>query len=114
MNKKKSQPLPNQDLLASSVPSYTEIQDHVFSVRKDGLYLGGNKIEPTLRSLLKDDAETIKNSRLWEILNASLLNEAFDLALIQSTDFEQVQFAKALKHAQHFILNVIFILSKKD
>lgn len=68
---------------------------------------------PQIRSLLRDEAKNLQNTRLWEILNASVINEAYNLALIQSKDFNNVQFAKALKHWNHFMLNAIYLLSKE-
>jgi len=110
MKKPQSQTSQSQD----QSPSYSSLEDSVFTVVKGKIYIGKTEIESTLRSVLRDEAENLNSSRLWEILNASVINEAYNLALIHSTDFDQVQFAKALKHWGHFMMNVIHVLSKKD
>jgi hypothetical protein len=94
--------------LESSV--FTEIE----SGPNKGIYIGKEKIPNVLRSLLRDESKNIQTTRLWEIMNASVINEAYNLALMQSTDFEQVNFAKALKHWSFFMMNVMKILEKND
>lgn len=94
-----------------TVPHFLSVESRVFTCAKDGtIYIGKEKITNDLKATLKDDARFFEKSRLWEILNASAINEAYNLALLQSKDFEQVQFAKALKHWTHFMLNVIHTL----
>ncbi len=111
---KKSPQSSKSDQSESLTPSFLEIQAHIFTAIEDGtLYIGQDKVEPALRSLLRDEAKNLQTMRLWEIMNASVLNEAYDLALRQSTDFDHVRFAKALKHWSFFMLNVIHILAKE-
>jgi len=112
MNKKKSPQQQDQDQLEES-PKFLDLESRVFSVINGKMYIGREEIPPTLRSLLRDEAVNIQATRLWEIMNASVINEAYNHALLSSTDFNQVQFAKALKHWSHFMINVMHLLSKK-
>lgn len=95
------------------LPSFTEVEQHVFAERGGNVFIGGIEVTPQLRSTLRDEAEYIQSSRLWEVLNASILNEAYDIALIKSKDFDQVLSAKLLHHWAHFMRNVIHTLAKK-
>lgn len=113
MNKKSSPSSPNPDLLDSSLPSFLEIQSKVFKEEKGKIFIGGHETDPALRSLLRDEAEALQKTRLWEILNASVLDEAYNLALLQSQDWTAVQFAKSLKHWSHFMINVIHKIAKR-
>lgn len=111
MNKKQPQKDTLEQELSQS-PSFTDIESRIYKQVGNDVYIGKDKINEAMRSALRDDAKMIEASRLWEILNASALNEAYDIALIRSLDFDQVRFAKALKHWIHFMRNVIYNLTK--
>ena len=94
------------------LPDFSEIEKRVFEARKDGhIYIGGVKITPEIRDLLKEQSKYLETSQLWEILNASIANEAVNLSLIQSQNFDHVQFAKALWHWSAFMQKVVKRLS---
>ena len=112
--KKSSQTSSKQDQSEKSTPKFLDIESSVFTVVGKDIYIGKEKIPNVLRSLLRDESKNIQATRWWEILNASAINEAYNLALMQSTDFEQVSFAKALKHWSFFMMNVLKILEKVD
>lgn len=94
------------------LPNFLDIESRVFTQVGNDIYIGKDKIDQTLRSVLRDEAKNIQSSRLWEILNASAINEAYNLALIQSKNFDEVTSAKMLKHWSFFMVNVIHTLSK--
>jgi hypothetical protein len=95
------------------LPDFSSIEKKVFKKLKSGsLVIGGVEIHPDIRDALREQAKSLDTSQLWEILNASLANEAIDLSLIQSSNFEHVQFAKALWHYSVFMRNVVAILAK--
>jgi hypothetical protein len=95
------------------LPDYRAIKRRIFSVKNGKIYIGGEEITPELRDVLRDQARSLQTSQLWEILNASITNEAINLALIQSTNYDHVQFAKALHHFAHFIHNSVHTLAKE-
>lgn len=72
--------------------------DKVFSEDKGEIFIGGEKIKPELRSILKEQAFYLSSSQLWEILNATITQESSDLALKKSTEWNHVLYAKALKY----------------
>lgn len=74
------------------------IKDKVFSEVKGELFIGGEKIKPELLTVLKEQAKYLSTSQLWDIFNSTAINEANDLALNKSTEWQHVQFAKALKY----------------
>lgn len=104
----------NQDQSEISAPDFTSSELKVFSVYGGKIYIGREEITPEKLSILKEEAKYIEKTELWEILNASVTNEAYTIALIQSLDFESVKSAKMLHHWGHFMRNVIHILSKND
>lgn len=101
-----------QSPTSDQLPTYLDVESRVFTKVGEDIYIGKNKIEPALRSVLRDEAKNLQSSRLWEILNASAINEAYNLALIQSKNFDEVTSAKMLKHWSFFMINVIHKLSK--
>ena len=109
--KKKSQKLPKSDQ-SEDFPSFLDIESRVFTEYKGNIYIGKDKIDATLRSVLKDEAKNLQVSRLWEILNASVINEAYRLGLNQSQNWDNVLYAKALYEWSKFMLNVIHTLAK--
>lgn len=101
-----------QDELQSSV-SFSEIAEHVFGQAKNGtLLIGGQPIPAPLRETLRDEAEYIIKSRLWEILNAAVMNEEYRLGMLEAKEWEHVRFAKALHHWAQFFRNTLFTLAK--
>ena len=98
--------------MEESLPSFSEIGSKVFSEKGGVVYIGGEAVTPSIRSLLRDQAKSFQTTQLWEIMNASTTDEAYKLALIQSTDFDQVKSAKMLHHWGHFMRNIIHVLAK--
>lgn len=94
-------------------PDFSTISSRIFATANGDVFLGKKKISPDLRAALRDQARALQSSQLWDILDASITNEAANLALIQSTDFSQVRFAKALHHWNHFLRNVVHTLAKE-
>ena len=111
---KKSSMKPLNQAPLENLPSFTDAESRVFTKIGKDVYIGREKMTDVMRSLFRDEAKNMQTMRLWEVLNDSVIYEAYDLALRQSTDFDQVMFAKSLKHWSHFIMNVIRILSQED
>lgn len=101
------------DLLGIS-HKVNELSKRVFEVKDKKIYLGGEEIKADVRSVMKDEAEYIRNSRLWEALQATIVNESSNIALIQSKDFDEVKSGKMLFHWQYVLENMIHVLTKKD
>lgn len=96
------------------LPNLAEIGKRVFHKAKDGsISVGGVVLSNEMRDLLREQANYLQTSQLWEILNASAANEAIDVSLIQSENFEHVQFAKALWHWSTFMRNIVLMLGRK-
>lgn len=95
------------------LPDFSQMEQRVFAAIQGRIFIGKEEIKPDVRSLLRDQAKSLQTSQLWEIMNASITQEAANLALIQSKDFDAVQFAKALHHWGFFMRNVVHTLSKE-
>lgn len=93
-------------------PNFTSIEDKIFTEYKGDIYIGKEKIKPDFKGVLKDQARSLVTSDLYEVFHATLLNEAYSIALDQSTNFEQVQFAKALKHVVFMVDNILIKVQK--
>lgn len=88
------------------------IQSHIFQEKNGNIYIGGQLIDKQMRELLRDQAEYILRSDLWEIFNATITNEAANLALVQSMNWEHVNTAKMLHHWIHVMKNIVVLLGK--
>lgn len=89
------------------------ISKRVFEERKGQIYIGNELIKPEILDVLKEQARYLETSQLYEILRATIINESADLALKQSQNWEQVQFAKALHHWVYVFDNILLVLKKK-
>ena len=99
---------------SQKLPDYSDIEVSIFSEDERGIIsIGGKKISPELRDVLRDQAKYLKTSQLWEVLSASLTNEAIQLGLLKSTNFDHVQFAKSLWHIRVFVDKVVDKLISK-
>ena len=87
-------------------------ETRIFAERAGKFFIGGVEIDTQTRELLRDQAQYLQTSHLWEILDATITNESAKLALIQSTDFDQVRSAKMLYHWNHVLKNMIHLLAK--
>ena len=84
----------------------------IYKEENGKILIGGEEIKADIRSLLKDQAKYIETSQFYEILNATIINEAFNLGVLQSKDFDNVQFGKALVYTNNIIKKMIKGLSK--
>lgn len=105
---KDTQEVQSEDL----IPDFSSVENRVFFQNGNDVYIGKEKVTEQVRGILRDEARNYEKTMLYEILNASVINESYHLALIQSIEFDQVRFAKAMKHWSHFMRNVINSLSK--
>lgn len=79
---------------------------NIYRKEKDGIYLGNEKVRPEYLDVLRTQASNLKRSELWDILSATLKNEASSSAL-KSLNWDNVQFAKAL---QYYVIAIDTIL----
>lgn len=93
-------------------PDLSSIESRIFSQQGESILIGGVKLPNEIRDILREQAKYLDSSQLWEILNASIADESVNLALIQSTNFDHVQFAKALWHYSSFMKKIVLLLSK--
>jgi len=113
MSQKKEPKAQPRSVPSEESPKFLDVESRVFTQVGKDVYIGRDRIDAALRSLLRDEAKSLQAMRLWEILNASAVNEAYNLALIQSADFDSVKFAKALKHWSFFMMNAVALLAKE-
>lgn len=85
----------------------------MFEERNGTIYIGGEQVKKDVRDVLREQARYIQTSNFWEIVQATVLNEAANLALVQSKEWQQVETAKMLHHWQYVFDNLLHALSKE-
>jgi hypothetical protein len=95
------------------LPDFSQVEARVLAFKAGRVFVGREEVTGQLRDILRDQAEYMLTSQLWELFNASLLHEAADMALVQSKDWDHVLAAKMLRHYQHYFQNVIHLLGQK-
>jgi Ni,Fe-hydrogenase maturation factor len=91
----------------------SNIEEKIFSEKGGKIYIGGQEIKPEMVDILKTQAHNLSLSELYEIMKATVEAEAINIALIQSQNFEQVQFGKALHHVIFMFDNIMNKLKTK-
>ena len=86
--------------------------NNIYRNNKGILSIGGEIITEQMRSALKNDADYILRSRLWEILLATIENEAFIMGVHKSTSWDHVLSAKQLLYWRQIFKEMIEILAK--
>ncbi len=93
--------------------NFNNLAKRIFQEEKGKIFIGGEEVKPEVLEVLREQARYLSTSQLYEILGATIKNESADLALKQSQNFEQVQFAKALYHIWYVLDNMVHTLKKK-
>lgn len=97
-----------------SQQTYNSIATKVYESKNGKITVGGEEIKPEFLKVLREQAIYLSTSQLYELYIATLKNEASNLALIQSKNFEDVQFAKALWHTVFVIENMVNGLKNQE
>lgn len=97
---------------SETCPNFKDSESRVFTEFKGKVYIGTEEIKPAIRELLKDQAKNLLTSQLYEVLDATITNEAYNLALIQSKDMDNVYSAKMLHHWNFVLKNILKKLSE--
>jgi hypothetical protein len=92
---------------------FNRVAKKVFNQDGHDIFIGGEKVSPELRGILRDQARYLATSQLWEIMQATIIQEAADLALMQSLNWEHTLVAKQLHHWGHVFRNLIHTLAKE-
>jgi len=96
--------------------SFDELASHVIEMKvtPSGNYwtIGGKEISKDVIETLREEAKYIERSLLWEILNATITNEAASLALHKSTEWSHIEYAKALNNWAQFFRRKIHELTR--
>src|ERR1035437_2729131 len=89
-------------------PTFLSLESKVFTEHKGKIYIGKEEIKPELLAILKEQAKYLESSQIYEILNATIINEANNMALIQSTEWEHILSAKMLHHWNYVLRNMVY------
>ena len=91
---------------------FSSIAQRIFTEHNGVISIGGIEIKDQTLGILREQAKYIQTSQFYEILHATVINEAIDLALNKSATFEHVEFAKALKYWDTIMAKMILHLAK--
>ena len=90
----------------------------VFSEKGGKVFLGGEEVKPEMLSVLCEQAKYLQTSQILEVLNATIVNEAANLALVQSGNSGNLErdviTAKMLHHWNFVLQNIIHKLANID
>lgn len=87
------------------------LESKVFFEKSGEIYIGGEKITPQMRDILRDQAKQLQSSNLYEIINATVKDESFKL-FSQAGTLEHLQYAKALLYWNKVLLKLVNALVK--
>lgn len=90
----------------------SELEKLIFSDENGKILIGGEEVRPEVLVALKGQAKFIKTSQLFEIINATIKNQAFELGVQQSKDWDNVLYAKALLYYCQVFNKIINRLDK--
>lgn len=76
------------------------------------VFIGGAIMDDQMRETLREETDYILRSNFLEIFDATLTNEAAEMALIQSANMDHVQVAKMLHHLNFMWKNMLLSLAK--
>jgi hypothetical protein len=98
--------------LSEELIDFSKTSKRIFSENKGVFYIGGLEINEQMRNILREQSNYILTSQIFEVLDATIVNESASLALLQSTNYEHVQFAKALFHWNSVLKKMLLKLGK--
>jgi len=96
--------------LHASTINFEGLAKRVFDA--DKMTIGGVAITPEMRELYKEQARYLLSSNLWEVFNATIINEAGTIALKTSADWSHIEFAKAIDYWHTVLAKMLLKLSK--
>lgn len=84
----------------------------VFEEKNGKLYIGGEAIEPALRDVLREQARYLETSQLWEIMTNTAKDQAVEIGLTDSLNWDHVLSAKALRYWNGIFVKMVSALRK--
>ncbi len=88
-----------------------ELEKSIYLEDKGKFYIGGELVTEQMRGILRDQAKNFQTSNLFEIIDATIINEASNLFL-QAGNMEHLQYAKALHYWNNILKKMLNALSK--
>ena len=94
---------------------FSRAEERVFTERDGKIYIGGELVKSEVLEVLRDQAKYFIGSQILELLDATLKNEAANLAVIQSGNSGSIErdvvSAKMLHHWNFVLQNMILRLA---
>lgn len=104
-------------MLEDNLDNFSSIENRIFFEDKGKIYIGGEEVKPDVLDVLREQARYFETSQLYEVLRATIINEAYDMALKQSGKsgdlLADVNTAKMLYHWQFVLDSILFKLKRK-
>lgn len=94
--------------------SFSDAHFGSFREHKGKYYLGENEMTLQELEILQRDAEVFLNTRLFDVLNKTIQDEAYSMSLIESKEWNHVLSAKMLHHWNYVLVQMIIKLASVD
>ncbi len=96
-------------------PAWTDLDSRdILLVTKEGMILlGGEKLTQVDLQNLQAEIKSLKQFRIWTILQETLRHKAVEKAITQSENWEQVLSGKMMLHSLGVMKSVVHVLEHK-
>ncbi len=96
-------------------PEWTDLDSRdILLVSKEGaIFLGGEKLTQADVQNLQQEIKSLKQFRIWRILQETLRHKAVEKAITQSENWEQVLSGKMMLHALGVMKSIVHVLEHK-
>lgn len=109
----KKNPIQSQTPTPEDLLNFKNLEKRIYEEYMGKLYIGHEEITPQVREVLREQAQYILTSNFWEIVEATMINEASQLALMQSQEWDHVLSAKQLYYFVKIFRKMLYTLAKK-
>jgi len=98
-------------------PEWTDLDwRDILLVSKDGLTIsiGGEKLTQQDLTNLQSEIKSLKQFRIWRILQETLRHKAVEKSITQSENWEQVLSGKMMLHSLGVMKSIVHVLEQKS
>ncbi len=96
-------------------PAWTDLdsQDILLVSKEGAIFLGGEKLTQQDLTNLQAEIKSLKQFKIWRILQETLRHKAVEKAITQSENWEQVLSGKMMLHSLGVMKSVVHVLEHK-
>ena len=87
--------------------------NHVVELSDGRLFIGGVPLTEIEENNLREEARTLRQFKIWKIIQETLRHKAIEKAILHSTEWEHTLAGKMMLHNLGIILSIVDILAKE-